>query len=96
MSNTNLNVNNNYQTSDFWLVDGAYVRLKDFQFGYDFKSIALKKVKWISKTKVGLSGMNLFTISKASKYGLDPENGSTNNYAYPVERILALTVNIGF
>ncbi len=96
MSNTNLNVNNNYLTSDFWLVDGAYVRLKDFQFGYDFKTLALRKIKWLSKAKVGVSGMNLFTLSKASKYGLDPENGSTNNYAYPVERILALTVNIGF
>lgn len=96
MSNTNLNTGNNYYTSDFWLVDGAYVRLKDFQFGYDFKDTVLKKVKWMSKAKVGISGMNIFTISKSNKYGLDPENGSTSNYAYPVERTLALTVNIGF
>ena len=96
MSNTGLNANNNYLSSDFWLINGAYLRMKDFQFGYDFKYSLLSKVAWLTRCKVGISGQNIFTISEATKYGLDPENGSTAGYAYPVERVLAITLNLGF
>ena len=96
MANTGLNANNNYQSSDFWLVNGAYLRMKDFQFGYDFKHALLRGVSWLTRAKVGISGQNIFTISQATKYGLDPENSSTEGYGYPVERVLALTVNLGF
>lgn len=96
MGNTGLNNNNNYQSSDFWLINGAYLRMKDFQFGYDFKHSVLRNVAWLTRAKVGISGQNIFTISDATKYGLDPENSSTLGYGYPVERVLALTVNLGF
>ena len=96
MSSTGDNSNNNYATSDFWLLDGSYIRMKDFQFGYDFKYKLLKNVSWLSRCKVGISGQNIFTISESTKFGLDPENSSTNNYGYPVERTLAFTLNLGF
>lgn len=96
MSNTGLNANNNYEKSDFWLINGAYLRMKDFQFGYDFKHSLLKKVNWLSRCKVGISGQNLFTISQSTKYGLDPENSDTGGYGYPIERTLAFTLNLGF
>ena len=96
MSSTGDNSNNNYAGSDFWLLDGSYIRMKDFQFGYDFKYKLLKDVKWLSRCKVGISGQNIFTISESTKFGLDPENSSTNNYGYPVERTLAFTLNLGF
>ena len=96
MSATSDNSNNNYASSDFWLIDGSYIRMKDFQFGYDFKYSLLKNVNWLSRCKVGISGQNIFTISESTKYGLDPENSSTNNYGYPVERTLAFTLNLGF
>ncbi len=96
MANTGLNSNNNYVYSDFWLINGAYLRMKDFQFGYDLKHSLLRNVTWLSRAKVGVSGQNIFTISKATKYGLDPENASAENYGYPVERVLAFTLNLGF
>ena len=96
MSNTGLNSNNNYASSDFWLIDGSYIRMKDFQFGYDFKYKLLKNVAWLTRCKVGISGQNIFTISKATKYGLDPEPKDTGYYGYPVERTLAFTLNLGF
>ena len=89
MANTSLNANNNYQGSDFWLINGAYLRMKDFQFGYDLKHSLLRSVAW-------LSGQNIFTISQATKFGLDPENSSAENYGYPVERVIAFTINLGF
>ena len=96
MSNTGLNQNNNYDYSDFWLVNGAYLRMKDFQLGYDFKYKLLKNITWLTRCKVGISGQNIFTISQATKYGLDPENSDTGGYGYPVERTLAFTLNLGF
>lgn len=96
MSNTPDNADNNYQSSDFWLVNGRYIRLKDMQLGYDFKYSLLKRMTWISRCRLGLSGQNLFTLSDAKKYGLDPETGSVGNAAYPVERVLAVTLNLGF
>ncbi len=94
--NSNVNGNNNYQTSDYWLVNGRYIRLKSLQLGYDFRTKLLKNVKWLYKCQVVLSGQNLFTISPATKYGFDPENGSTNNYDYPVQRVYSVSVNLGF
>lgn len=96
MSNTPDNANNNYITSDFWLVNGQYIRLKDVQFGYDFKYKLLKNVKWLSRCRLGFSGENIFTISGVKKYGIDPETASAQNYGYPVERVLAVTFNLGF
>lgn len=71
--NSSVNGNNNYVTSDFWLVNGRYIRLKSLQLGYDFRSVLLKNIKWLYKCQVVLSGQNLFTISPATKYGFDPE-----------------------
>lgn len=96
MANTGLNANNNYQYSDYWLMDGSYFRMKDFQFGYDFKYKLLKNVSWLTKAKVGLAGQNIFTISKSTKYGIDPEAADAQNYGYPVERNIAISVNLGF
>ena len=96
MANTALNQNNNYASSDFWLINGAYLRMKDFQFGYDFKYSLLKNVFWLTRCKMGISGQNIFTISQATKYGMDPEPSDTNYYGYPVERTIALTLNLGF
>ncbi len=93
---SSINGNNNYVTSDFWLVNGRYLRLKSLQIGYDFKSKFLNNITWLSKCDLVLSGQNLFTISPATKYGFDPETGSTNNYDYPVQRTYSLSLNIGF
>ncbi len=94
--NSSINGNNNYQTSDFWLVSGRYIRLKSLQIGYDFRKTLLKDIKWLYKCQLVLSGQNLFTISPATKYGFDPETGSTNNYDYPVQRVYAISLNLGF
>jgi hypothetical protein len=96
MVNANVNGQNNDQTSDFWMVNARYIRLKSLQLGYDLRTKLLRNVKWIYKMDVVLSGQNLFTLSPITKFGLDPENGSTNNYDYPLERIWSVSLNVGF
>jgi TonB-linked SusC/RagA family outer membrane protein len=98
MSSGSYNSNNNYATSDYWLVNSRYIRLKSIQLGYDMKQGLLKtSLPFVSEFSLVLSGSNLFTISEAlSRYKMDPEVGSNNNYDYPTERIYSLTVRIGF
>jgi TonB-linked SusC/RagA family outer membrane protein len=94
--NANYNGQNNFATSDFWMVNARYIRLKSLQIGYDFRSIMRDHLKWIHRLDVVLSGQNVFTFSPITKFKLDPENGSTNNYDYPLERIWSISVNVGF
>ena len=96
MVTANDNGQNNYQTSDFWLVNALYFRLKSLQIGYDLRAKLLRNVKWIRRMDVVLSGQNVFTLSPATKYGFDPENGSSDNYDYPLERIWSVGINVGF
>lgn len=93
--NPAVNGNNNHYASDFWLVNGAYLRMKSLDFSYDFKYKLLKKADWLSTCSLGISGTNLFTISEANKYFMDPED-SANRYAYPYTRTYAITLKVGF
>lgn len=95
-STPSYNGNNNYQSSDFWLINTGYLRLKTLTIGYDFKSKLLKKVAWLSRCNVSLNGYNLVTFSKANHFDIDPEIGDGNLYTYPVSRVYAISVNVGF
>lgn len=90
------NNSNNVATSDYWLIDSKYIRLKALQIGYDFKKTYLKNVNFISDFRLTLSGSNLLTFSPLNKYYMDPENGSANNYDYPSQRVYSLSLNVGF
>nr|WP_241697275.1 SusC/RagA family TonB-linked outer membrane protein [Capnocytophaga canis] len=96
VSSNSVNGNNNTHGSDFFLINGAYLRLKDFSVSYDLKKYILKDYKWLSAMKLTLSGQNIFTISEATKYGMDPEITNTEFYGYPNERMFSFGVNVGF
>ena len=65
-SHTNYN-----RGSQFWLEDGAYVRLKNVQLGYNIPSGYLTPMG-INNLKIYVSGYNLLTISKFKDI-VDPE-----------------------
>ncbi|MDR1980255.1 MAG: SusC/RagA family TonB-linked outer membrane protein, partial [Tannerellaceae bacterium] len=90
------NNDNNYQTSDFWLVDASYFRLKSLQVGYDFKKKLLTRIPFVSTAKIILSGSNLLTFSKTMDFYYDPESGTGSNHVYPLQRTYSLTINLGF
>ncbi|MGV8094963.1 MAG: TonB-dependent receptor [Mangrovibacterium sp.] len=59
-----------FTSSQFWLIDGSYIRLKNVQFGYTLPRKLIGK--WgIQKCKIYVSGYNLLTFSKLDF--LDPE-----------------------
>ena len=94
VSSHSVNGNNNVASSDHWLINGAYLRLKDFSISYDLKKAALKDYKWIYAMKLTLSGQNVFTISEATKYGMDPEIVNSDFFGYPNERMFSLGLNV--
>ena len=82
--------------SDFNFHDAGYIRLKVFSFGYSIPQSWLQNAN-ISQCRIYLSGTNLLTFSKLSKYGLDPEAPSSEGARYyPQQRTLSLGASISF
>ena len=86
---------NNAYVSDFWRRDASYLRLKNVQLGFTFPSSITNLLK-IARMRAYVSGSNLFTISKLSKLGLDPEVPSVQNGYYPQQRVLSAGLDITF
>ena len=85
---------NNYNVnSEMWVRDASYLRLKNIQIAYTFKSPKMKKIG-ISEIRPYINGYNLFTIDKL-KF-IDPENPASSRPAYPVMLVTNIGVNINF
>ncbi len=88
---------NNYQTSSFWLEDGAYLNLRNVQLGYTFPNSISRKLN-MQELKLFLRGRNLASFSKIhSEYGLNPEYLSLLGInAYPMSRTLTFGLSTKF
>ncbi|HEY6913836.1 MAG TPA: SusC/RagA family protein, partial [Paludibacter sp.] len=84
---------NNAAKSNFWIQNGAYVRLKNIQLGYTIPASLTKKVG-VNRLRVYLSGENLLTLSKMVG-GWDPETTSTSGgRIYPVATVTSIGLNL--
>ena len=83
---------NNTKTSDFWYIDGTYLRVKNLNFGY---TIPMKDKVGIDSIRLFLSGTNLLTFSKLNDWDMDPEaaNGTTGRY-YPQPKTFSLGLSL--
>ena len=93
-----LNMNNtNLQTSDYWIRDASFLRLKTLQIGYSIPKNIVKKIG-IQNMRIYLCGQNLLSINSFYK-GWDPENeigtGDSPSY-YPINSIYSFGINIRF
>lgn len=86
--------------SDFLLEDASYLRLKSISLSYN---IPLKKIKWIQRMQVYVTGTNLITLSKYKGY--DPEVSSSGGSAltpsvdlgtFPISRTVSFGLSVGF
>lgn len=84
---------NNAWASDWWIIDGTYLRLKNLQLNYNLPK-KWAKAAGMGAARVYLAGTNIFTLSHF-KY-LDPENPGVNNGYYPQQRTLSLGLNLTF
>ena len=90
--------NGNFTTSsDWYLEDASYLRLKNLTIGYDFTDF-IQKWGHLNDRKSSLyvyfSAENVFTITKYS--GMDPEVGGFDTMKYPLSRVLSLGVKITY
>ena len=90
--------NNNFRSSDYYLEDGSYLRVRNVQLSYRIPA----KISRIRNARVYVSVQNAFTITKYP--GFDPEigtNGTNPLYVgidetnYPIPRIYTFGINLG-
>lgn len=83
--------------SDFYLEDGDYWRFKTIQLGYNLPSQAISRIG-LSKTRLYVTGENLFTFTKYTGY--DPEIGGgvfgVDRGYYPQAKSFMLGVSLQF
>jgi TonB-linked SusC/RagA family outer membrane protein len=84
---------NNNWASSMWIVNGAYLRLKNVQLAYNLPKL-LKTKLGLGEARIYVAAMNVFT-SSAFKY-LDPEAPSVSNGYYPQQKTYSLGVSITF
>lgn len=85
-------VENNMQTSTWFLHDGSYLRLKSVELGYTVPASFTKKIG-MQSFRLYLSGLNLLTISKFKMW--DPEMGG-NGLGYPIQQVYNIGLNVNF
>ncbi|MCM1449799.1 MAG: TonB-dependent receptor [Clostridiales bacterium] len=79
--------------SDWWLVDGSYLRLKNIQIGYNVPEKILNRTPF-SGVNVYLAGSNVWTLTEF-KY-LDPESPSVSDGFYPQAATYTFGLNVTF
>lgn len=90
-----LNMNNpNLQTSDYWVRDASFLRIKNITVGYTIPKSITKKIGF-ENIRVYVSGDNLHTFNKFYK-GWDPENeigtGDAPSF-YPIVSVYSFGFN---
>lgn len=83
---------NNEQASTWWLRDGSYLRLKSLEIGYTIPEKITKKLK-IQKTRIYLSGLNLFTLDNFDLWDVEMGGSGLN---YPLQRVVNIGLNLNF
>lgn len=74
---------NNNQLSSWWMRNGAFLRMKNAELGYNIGNKGLKKYH-IAGLRFYASATNLFVISAFKMW--DPEQGG-NGLGYPLQRV---------
>ncbi len=91
----------NYRTSDFFLENGSYLRLRNIQLGYKLPQNAISKIK-LTGCRFYVNAQNLFTITSYS--GWTPElkvndplkQGVDDGTVYPLPSTVTFGVNLSF
>ncbi|WP_375587205.1 SusC/RagA family TonB-linked outer membrane protein [Flagellimonas aurea] len=78
--------------TSFWIYNGAYLRLKNLNLGYNLPTQVLNTIG-VSSAKIFFNATNLFSISEVNEFH-DPEQA--NYDSYPVMKTFALGMNFNF
>ncbi len=82
-------ITNNYEMSDFWLINGSYFRVKNITLGYTINPGVIKKAG-IQSLRLYVSALDILSIHHFPKYW-DPEVG---NASYPIVKTLLVGATV--
>lgn len=85
-------IENNNQTSTWWMRSGDFVRLKTMELGFSPKSELLNKIH-LNSLRVYASGLNLAVWSDFDLW--DPEMGG-NGLGYPIQSVYNIGLQLTF
>ncbi len=86
--------NGNYISSDFWLRNGAFMRVKHITLGYTLPNSLTKRLG-IEQLRFYVNAVNPFTVSDYEP-GFDPEPSNSNGSFYPIMKTYTAGVNLRF
>lgn len=86
--------NGNYVSSDFWLRNGAFMRIKHITLGYTLGRKLSERVG-IQSLRLYVNVVNPFTFSDYEP-GFDPEPNNQNGAFYPIMKTYTAGVNLRF
>lgn len=81
----------NYAYSDYWIIDGSYLRIKNIALGYTFPSKWMNTIH-VKDFRLGVTLSDFFTFSHYP-VGWDPEVGATS---YPITKSVLFSASIKF
>jgi hypothetical protein len=97
---TRENPNSNWRSSELYIKDGSYIRLKNIQLGYSLPTQILQSLA-IERLRFFVSAENLLTLTDYD--GFDPEIASggyttigVDRGIYPQARTISVGANITF
>lgn len=87
----------NFVASDRWILNAAYVRLKNMQIGYSLPESVLEKIGF-SRFRIYCSAEDILTFTNLGPFKgvIDPEQRDLSNSDYPLSGKLALGINLAF
>jgi TonB-linked SusC/RagA family outer membrane protein len=88
---SNYGIENNRQTSTWYMQDASFLRLKSVEVGYTLPQRLTQKF-FVSDLRIYVSGTNLLRWSGFTFW--DPEMGG-NGLGYPLQRVFSIGLNIG-
>jgi len=83
---------NTMETSDWWMYDAQYIRLKNVQLNYALPAKLLQKVKF-QKASINVSAQNLHTWTSMQYFDVE---GSSSTGGYPTQQVISVGLNVTF
>jgi hypothetical protein len=90
LGTTNASIENNLQTSTWWMRDGSFLRLKSVEVGFTVPKKIVNKMK-MSNCRIYFNGLNLLVFSHFKMW--DPEQGG-NGFNYPIQKVYNIGINL--
>jgi TonB-linked SusC/RagA family outer membrane protein len=84
---------NNDRQSTWWMRNGSFLRMKNFEVGYTLPKKLMEKT-FVKSLRFYVSGNNLLTFSEFKLW--DPEKGGGEGSGYPLNKVVILGFNANF